>query len=452
MHTTVTLAALTLGGCAADEPPVSEVRAASVVSDFVLSSCSTSVVLDLSRQIADEVNCMAPGTLTSFVEGGGIDFTGSAVLPYMAPAAKADLLAAQADFGGTIQVNSAYRTVAQQYLLYRWWQEGRCGITAAATPGSSNHETGRAVDLNNWDSLVGVLAAHGWDHSVPGDPVHFDHLASPDLRGADVLAFQRLWNRNHPEDPIAEDGDYGPQTGARLASAPAGGFPAGACPEPDGPEWDAVPGAAETPAEMTSGERAEVWFELANTGSRAWNVASTRLGTLEPQDHDSAFFDEANWLSPSRPTGVDHDTAPGATGRFSFLIKAPVVAEDTVIVETFGLVEEGVSWFVPANLTVEVLVHPAVTEPVDPIEPIDPSNPGPGDGVSGGCSAAAGRQAGPGAALLVLLVALCAVVRHRRATCSFLRSGMPPAVEETVDVDPTPIPRARARALRRGLR
>ena len=30
------------------------------------------------------------------------------------------------------------------------------------------------------------------------------------LRGADVLAFQRLWNRNHPGDAIDEDGLYGP--------------------------------------------------------------------------------------------------------------------------------------------------------------------------------------------------------------------------------------------------
>jgi len=36
------------------------------------------------------------------------------------------------------------------------------------------------------------MANRGWAHDVPGDPVHFDHLSSPDIRGKDVLAFQRL--------------------------------------------------------------------------------------------------------------------------------------------------------------------------------------------------------------------------------------------------------------------
>ena len=67
---------------------------------------------------------------------------------------------------------------------------------------------------------------------------HFDHVASPDIRGMDVHAFQRLWNRNHPEDPIDEDGVYGPNTDARLAQAPAEGFPIGTC-------LDETPGTGE---------------------------------------------------------------------------------------------------------------------------------------------------------------------------------------------------------------
>ncbi len=74
-----------------------------------------------------------------------------------------------------------------------------------------------------------------------GPAVHFDHLGSPDLRGMDVHAFQRLWNRNHPEDPIDEDGLYGPQTEARLRASPADGFPVGACPPEDPPPEDPPP-------------------------------------------------------------------------------------------------------------------------------------------------------------------------------------------------------------------
>src|SRR5215831_18349837 len=176
------------------------------------SNCSTSVVRGISIQIADEIECMAPGSFGSFAEGNGITFSGSAVLPFLAPDAITDLQAVAAS--SPIQINSAFRTVAQQYLLYEWFQQGRCGIAAAATPGNSNHETGRAVDLANWSAVVSVMSNHGWAHDVPGDDVHFDHLASPDLRGMDVHAFQRLWNRNHPNDLISEDGAYGSTTAA----------------------------------------------------------------------------------------------------------------------------------------------------------------------------------------------------------------------------------------------
>ena len=40
-----------------------------------------------------------------------------------------------------------------------------------------------------------------------------------------VLSFQKLWNLNHPEDQIDEDGVYGDtQTGARLLRSPIEGF------------------------------------------------------------------------------------------------------------------------------------------------------------------------------------------------------------------------------------
>jgi len=202
------------------------------VSTFESTSCSTSDVLALSIQIAEEVNCMLPGQLVEFEEGNGIVFAGGAVLPYLGEGARDDLYAAvDANAGTDLEVTSAFRTVVQQYLLRRWFELGRCGITAAAQPGESNHETGRALDVSNFDQWVATFAEHGWDHSVPGDPVHFDHLASADVRGADVLAFQRLWNRNALDDQIDEDGDFGPATEERVKLAPAEGFGIGGCSE-----------------------------------------------------------------------------------------------------------------------------------------------------------------------------------------------------------------------------
>jgi len=192
------------------------------------TTCTTAVVGVLSRQIVDEVRCMLPGALAEVVEDGAIDFTSAAVIPYLSPDARDDLLAVVAAGARPMRVTSMFRTVVQQYLVLRWFELGRCNIAAAARPGESNHESGRAIDILEHDSWIDLMAAHGWTHTVPGDDVHFDHPASPDHRGADVLAFQRLWNRNHSDDRIDEDGEYLTGTADRVGRAPADGFALGA--------------------------------------------------------------------------------------------------------------------------------------------------------------------------------------------------------------------------------
>jgi len=48
---------------------------------------------------------------------------------------------------------------------------------------------------------------------------------SPLVITQSVLSFQKLWNLNHPEDQIDQDGVYGDkQTGARLLRSPIEGF------------------------------------------------------------------------------------------------------------------------------------------------------------------------------------------------------------------------------------
>src|SRR5262249_5977964 len=96
-------------------------------------------------------------------------------------------------------------------------------------PGASNHETGLALDISNYEQEKSVLEAAGYKWFGSGDPVHFDYAGpgAVDLRGKDVLAFQRLWNRNHPTDTIAEDGSYGPDTQNRLGRPRGSGSPTG---------------------------------------------------------------------------------------------------------------------------------------------------------------------------------------------------------------------------------
>src|SRR5258706_5999133 len=211
------VAASVVQGCAADEPELSQTESASTVADFQSTGCSTGVVIGLLKQIADEAACENPASFVSFEGAPGVTLTSNAVLPYLVKGARDDLQAVAAN--SSLQITSALRTIAQQYLLYRWYQQGLCGITAAATVGHSNHEGGRAVDLSNYSSRIAAMSGRGWAHDVAGDPVHFDHTSSPDNRGQDVKAFQVLWNLNHPNDIIGEDGSYGSQTHATRKQA-----------------------------------------------------------------------------------------------------------------------------------------------------------------------------------------------------------------------------------------
>src|ERR1041384_4621971 len=283
------VAAAILGGCGldVDEPEISEVASELSVSSFVTSSCTTASVIGLSKQIANEISCMNPNSLTRFAAGNGISITSNAVLPFLAANAKADLQKV-----GNVRVNSAFRTVAAQYLLLQWHNRGRCGIKAAAPVGRSNHESGRAADLANWSARVGAMANHHWSHDVPGDPVHFDHLSSADIRGRDTLAFQRLWNRNHPGDKIAADGAYGPQTEARLKKSPATGFATGATCTQRAKIADIV--AVDGPDRIAPGQKAHYIITLSNDTDADW-PATTELRIADGSA--SALYDAASWAS-----------------------------------------------------------------------------------------------------------------------------------------------------------
>ena len=224
---------------------------------------------------------------------------------------------------------------------------------------------------------------------------------------------------------------------------------------PPRPDYDAEFVGVDHPAEMTSGERAVAYVEMRNTGARTWDLTGTWLGTTGPRDRASALYDTENWQNDHRATAADHsDYGTDAVGRFTFMVTAPEVTETTVVSETFGLVQEGVTWFGPEDVTLAITVHPrpgtsepppdegGTTEP-PPAEPppsdgggstTEPTEPGgemggtepPADAVpgvtdrpgassavmSGGCSAGGPADGGGFAWLFVLLGA--AMLRRRR--------------------------------------
>jgi hypothetical protein len=191
--------------------------------------CSTAGGEAISRQLIAEMLCLSEGRLVRF-EHPNVTLTSSRVHPYLSPEGR-DALYRAAE-SGEIRINSGLRTLSDQYLLY-------AGCSVAATPGRSNHETGRAIDVDNWSARLTALTRAGFTHPLPDtDAVHFES-AGDDLRSLSVLAFQRLWNANHPEDRIAADGITGPQTLARLARTPAEGFATSTVCMPPTPPTDA---------------------------------------------------------------------------------------------------------------------------------------------------------------------------------------------------------------------
>ena len=378
-----------IAGCTTEDPDLSQTESAATVADYGSTGCSTAVVIGLSKQIAQEADCEHPGNFVAFTATGGITITSNAVLPYLDKTARDDLQKVAS--AAPIQVNSALRTLAQQYLLYRWYQEGRCGITAAATVGNSNHEGGRAVDLQNYSTRISAMAARGWAHDVPGDDVHFDHTASTDHRGADVHAFQVLWNTNHPSDMIAADGAYGPQTEARLKMPPATGFAIGPSCTDRAPDLDVV--SVDGPDRAAPETQVHYAITVKNTGNTTW-PATTKL--IVKNGMASPLHDES-WTSDTVVTTLGASVAADKNATLDVDITTPAADAETPVTEVFEL-DDGGTKFGQINLALTVVPGDMGTQSSDG-----------GDTQDGGCNA------GGGGAGFVLAFAAIFVRRRRRS-------------------------------------
>ncbi|MDP3275903.1 MAG: N-acetylmuramoyl-L-alanine amidase [Deltaproteobacteria bacterium] len=144
---------------------------------------------------------------------------------------------------------------------------------------------------------------------------------------------------------------------------------------PPAPEYAATYVTSSYPMDAVSGTRPVAWVEYRNTGSATWDVVNTRLGTTQPRDRASRFFDSVNWVNATRPSPVDRATATNTVGRFSFVLNIPTVTTPTVITESFGLVQEGRTWFGPADDTVTFRIRVTPVAGADAGASMDASTP-----------------------------------------------------------------------------
>jgi hypothetical protein len=209
------------------EPTTNVPQQGPSVGEQVTSSCSTISVKGLSSQLIDQMNCLDPGVMKSFDGAPGLSY-GAAVFPFQQGPATDVLTSIAANNPGTMPVSSALRTVPQQYLLYQWYQRSLCNANLAASPGRSNHNGGLAIDIGDSSVWRTPMRNESYIDNVSGEPWHFffSGAGGKDVRNLSVLAFQKLYNYNFPENPIDEDGAYGPMTEGAMVNSPANGFTA----------------------------------------------------------------------------------------------------------------------------------------------------------------------------------------------------------------------------------
>jgi hypothetical protein len=125
-------------------------------------------------------------------------------------------------------INFAYRSISVQQILYNLAHK-QPGFKVAAQPGRISHQNGLAIDIEEHEKWQPLLEPEGGKWLGLSDLPHFDFVGSgtDDISSLPILAFQQLWNLNHPEDKIPEDGQYTPETEERLNQSPREGFPKG---------------------------------------------------------------------------------------------------------------------------------------------------------------------------------------------------------------------------------
>jgi len=112
-------------------------------------------------------------------------------------------------------------------------------------------------------------------------------------------------------------------------------------------------------ATLSSGQAANLWVKVQNTGSVTWTRGQVNLGTSHDRDRVSPFTREggnpSGWVSPNRVQFEESSVAPGQTATFSFWVRNDGVGAGTYR-EYFQPVADGVGWMADTGIYWEVTV------------------------------------------------------------------------------------------------
>jgi LAS superfamily LD-carboxypeptidase LdcB len=108
---------------------------------------------------------------------------------------------AASKLGIDLKIRSGFRSYAKQAKLYKQYRKGQGNL--AAPPGYSNHESGRALDLNvtnpkAFDWLQSHGATYGFHRTVPGEAWHWEYLGDEDKDA--ISRPDRKAKRKHKHD------------------------------------------------------------------------------------------------------------------------------------------------------------------------------------------------------------------------------------------------------------
>jgi hypothetical protein len=121
-------------------------------------------------------------------------------------------------------------TLPQQVLL--WNCKGRGGVSnVVARPGTSNHESGTAVDIQNSAQVRSAMQSSGFRWFGPSDSMHYDWKGSGavNIKSLSVKAFIALYNSKGGKGKLAQSDSYNDAIGRAIKASPVGGWPGFKC-------------------------------------------------------------------------------------------------------------------------------------------------------------------------------------------------------------------------------